>query len=437
MTLSQTMLNRIKKNSRRIFTEYHGVLITYGDLFEKIKAVSAKYCSLSSDTIILRCEKGINMAVAVLAALYSNKKVIPINRSLNEEQVKSIVEQFFNVCCITDEDIEQTSVALAKNLCLSVVTSEPIVLFTSGTTGKFKGVRLTQEGMLFNVRRIAKVVRYGKKDKMLICRSLAHIAALVGDLFVGIFSGVSFVFYDGNFSPLDIQNSIWKNKITIWNSTPTCLFSCVVLRMAIRIKKCVLSGEVLTESAFTRIKHNMPETIFYAGYGMTEAAPRVSMGKIPKKIKTGYAGKLLRGVKAKVVEGEIQINSPALASGYIGEREFTTPWYHTHDRGYIARNRVYVIGRTDDLIVRGGVNIDPVMIENAILTDLNIANCKVYAKPDMVMGQKICAVVQPLKYGVVTENYVLQLCRKKLPKFMWCNEIKITENLHIGVTGKK
>ena len=96
-----------------------------------------------------------------------------------------------------------------------------------------------------------------------------------------------------------------------------------------------------------------------------------------------------------------------------------------------------MIGRTDNLIVRGGVNIDPSMIEDAIQSDLNIANCKVYAKSDVIMGQKICAVVQPIREGIVTESYVLELCRKKLPKFMWCNEVEITEKINIGVTGKK
>ena len=437
MNLAEVLLRRIKKNAARIFTEEQGEYITYADLLEKIKVVSAKFRSLSSDNIVLRCEKGINMAIAVLSGLYSDKKVIPINRNLNEEQVNSIAEQLYDYCYIADEDIEQALNATVEDIRLPVAMFVPIILFTSGTTGRFKGVRLTQNGLLFNIKRIAKVVRYSTKDRMLICRSLAHVAALVGDLLVGVFSGVSFVFYDGCFSPLEIRNEILKRKITLWNCTPTCMFSCAALRMDIQINKCVLSGEVLAESVYARIRQSMPDTVFYAGYGMTEAGPRISMGKIPKKIRTGYAGKLLRGVKARIVDDEIQINSPAMAHVYIGEKNSWGLWFHTHDRGYIMKKKIYVIGRTDNLIVRGGVNIDPSMIEDAIQSDLNIANCKVYAKSDVIMGQKICAVVQPIREGIVTESYVLELCRKKLPKFMWCNEVEITEKINIGVTGKK
>lgn len=223
----------------------------------------------------------------------------------------------------------------------------------------------------------------------------------------------------------------------MWNGTPTSLFSCAVLRTEIPVKKCVLSGEVLTESVYERIRKRMPKTIFYAGYGMTEASPRISMGRLPERIQRGYAGKLLKGVKAKMSKGEIQIKSPALAYGYMDEKRFPEQWFHTHDRGYIKGKKVYVLGRLDGLIVRGGVNIDPVMIEETIQLDRNIAHCKVYGKPDEILGQKICVLVQPLAAGIVTEKYVMELCRKKLPEFMQCNEIKITEKFDIGVTGKK
>lgn len=60
-----------------------------------------------------------------------------------------------------------------------------------------------------------------------------------------------------------------------------------------------------------------------------------------------------------------------------------------------------------------------------------------YGKPDEILGQKICAVVQPLNAGIVTAEYVMDLCRKQLPEFMQCNKIEIIENFKIGVTGKK
>lgn len=437
MNLVGILMFRIRKNGARTFTEDYEGCMKYSDLYQRIQAVSEAFRSLPSDNVILRCQKGKNMAIAILSGLYSGKKVIPINRMLKEEQVQNIADQFYRYCYVTDEYIEDTVNVIPSGLYPPVSVSEPVVLFTSGTTGKFKGVRLTQSGLLFNIKSIAKIVRYTPEDKMLISRSLAHVAALVGDLFVGIFSGVSFSFYDGPFSPVAIKKEVQEKKITLWNGTPTCLFSCAVMHTEIPIEKCVLSGEVLTGSVYERIKKRMPKTVFYVGYGMTEAAPRISMGRLPKRIQRGYAGKLLKGVKAKGRDGEIQIKSPALAYGYIGEKGFTDKWFHTHDKGYIKRKKVYVLGRLDGLIVRGGVNIDPVMIEEAVQSDRNIAHCKVYGKLDEILGQKICIVVQPLNAGIVTERYVMELCRKKLPEFMQCNEIKITENFDIGVTGKK
>ncbi len=437
MNLVRTLMFRIRKNGTRTFTKDFEGCMKYFDLYQRIQIVGEAFRSLPSDNVILRCRKGKNMAIAILSGLYSGKKIIPVNRLLKEEQVQNIAEQFHRYCYVTDEYIEGAVNIVPSGLYPPVSVPEPIVLFTSGTTGKFKGVRLTQSGLLFNIKEITKIVRYKPEDKMLISRSLAHIAALVGDLFVGIFSGVSFSFYDGPFSPWAIKKEIQEKRITLWNGTPTCLFSCAVMHTEIPIEKCVLSGEVLTESVYERIKKRMPKTIFYVGYGMTEAAPRISMGRLPKRIQRGYAGKLLKGIKAQSCNGEIKIKSPALACGYIGEAGFMGKWFHTHDRGYIKGKKVYVLGRVDGLIVRGGVNIDPVMIEEAIQADRNIAHCKVYGKPDEILGQKICAVVQPLNAGIVTAEYVMDLCRKQLPEFMQCNKIEIIENFKIGVTGKK
>ena len=437
MNLVRTLMFRKRKNGTRTFTKDFEGCMKYFDLYQRIQIVGEAFRSLPSDNVILRCRKGKNMAIAILSGLYSGKKIIPVNRLLKEEQVQNIAEQFHRYCYVTDEYIEGAVNIVPSGLYPPVSVPEPIVLFTSGTTGKFKGVRLTQSGLLFNIKEITKIVRYKPEDKMLISRSLAHIAALVGDLFVGIFSGVSFSFYDGPFSPWAIKKEIQEKRITLWNGTPTCLFSCAVMHTEIPIEKCVLSGEVLTESVYERIKKRMPKTIFYVGYGMTEAAPRISMGRLPKRIQRGYAGKLLKGIKAQSCNGEIKIKSPALACGYIGEAGFMGKWFHTHDRGYIKGKKVYVLGRVDGLIVRGGVNIDPVMIEEAIQADRNIAHCKVYGKPDEILGQKICAVVQPLNAGIVTAEYVMDLCRKQLPEFMQCNKIEIIENFKIGVTGKK
>lgn len=437
MNLVRTLMFRIRKNGTRTFTKDFEGCMKYFDLYQRIQIVGEAFRSLPSDNVILRCRKGKNMAIAILSGLYSGKKIIPVNRLLKEEQVQNIAEQFHRYCYVTDEYIEGAVNIVPSGLYPPVSVPEPIVLFTSGTTGKFKGVRLTQSGLLFNIKEITKIVRYKPEDKMLISRSLAHIAALVGDLFVGIFSGVSFSFYDGPFSPWAIKKEIQEKRITLWNGTPTCLFSCAVMHTEIPIEKCVLSGEVLTESVYERIKKRMPKTIFYVGYGMTEAAPRISMGRLPKRIQRGYAGKLLKGIKAQSCNGEIKIKSPALACGYIGEAGFMGKWFHTHDRGYIKGKKVYVLGRVDGLIVRGGVNIDPVMIEEAIQADRNISHCKVYGKPDEILGQKICAVVQPLNAGIVTAEYVMDLCRKQLPEFMQCNKIEIIENFKIGVTGKK
>lgn len=437
MNLVETIIDRIKKNGARLFLEEGEENITYNDLYKKLQSVSKVFRSLPSNILILRCKKGQNMAIAILSGLYSGKQVVPVNRLLREEQVKSVAEQFNQYCYVTDEQIESISDAVPSDIYAPLANPEPIILFTSGTTGKFKGVRLTQSGLLFNIKAIAKIVQYRHKDKMLISRSLSHVAALVGDLFVGIYSGIGFSFYDGEFSPSAIKKEIQAKRLTLWNGTPTCLFFCAALRTELPIRKCVLSGEVLTKSVYERIKKGMRKTKFYVGYGLTEAAPRISMGRLRKKIQRGYAGKLIKGIRAKECDGEIQINTPALASGYVGRKRFAEKWFHTRDRGYIKGKRVYVLGRTDGVIIRGGVNIDPVMIEEAIQSDRNIVNCKVYGSPDGILGQKICAIVQPLDPENVTENYVMDLCRKKLPEYMWCNEIKISENFDIGVTGKK
>lgn len=438
MNISELLYRKIRKYKNNVFCEDGERRISYLDYLSMVTTVCRFLKQKCQRKVLIHCQQGLNMSIGILAGLFAGKVNIPINRNLNDVLLSNIYEQINDYYELTDRDVIECIYNSSIKSDESVNYERyPFIVFTSGTSGRFKGAELSGEGLIFNIKSIIRTVRYQAADRILISRSLAHIAALVGDFLAGLYKGAQFVFYDGEFIPKKISNIIQSNKVTVWNTTPTCICAFLTGHTNISLQKCVITGEVLTESVYKKIKTGLPQTIFYCGYGMTEASSRVSMAKLPSTIQTGYAGKILRGIKVKVVNDEIIIKSPGIMRGYIGGKRIESGWFYTNDRGKKHGRKLWVWGRKDRLIKRAGVSIDPVMIENIIQSDKYVADCKVFGKKDDFLGEKICMQVKPIDSAIVTKEYIERLCKKSLPSYMRFNEIEICDDIKLGATGKK
>jgi acyl-CoA synthetase (AMP-forming)/AMP-acid ligase II len=183
-------------------------------------------------------------------------------------------------------------------------------------------------------------------------------------------------------------------------------------------------------------------------YGLTETGSQITARRyaerhspLPQQSGCVSSGHPLADFEMKIVGGRIAVKSAALLSRYIGA---ATPavdvdgWFVTSDRGALGlQGELYVLGRTDSVIVTGGENVDPEEVERALRLLPEVQDACVFGLPSVEFGQRVVAVVVPvagkpqLQLETITGQLRTQLARFKLPR-----TLVVTEALPFTASGK-
>lgn len=406
-------------------------------------------------------------AIDILSILASGNVAVPISLNYGIERCLQIIGNsnarhvFTNIETIKEINEERQSLRTLEEPRSQdhdeSSSSLAVVLYTSGTSGKPKGVMLSHENILSNMNAIGMYFTIDQTDRILIQRSLCHATALVGEFMLSLVKGVPIVYYEGPYSPFNIAKYIDEYKCTTFCTTQT-VFNQMMITKKNRhfptLKKVSFSGEPLLKPVVNRLKEDFPDIEFYNNYGLTEASPRVcSLSPIHFWKKAPSAGMPLNNVSIRVVDenkeelkkpfeiGELQVKGPNVAIGYWKEEQLTAQmlqdgWLKTRDLAYFDEEGfVYIVGRKDDMIIRGGVNIYPSEIENELLLENSILEACVYGAEDELYGQKICLEVIPSS-SEITIKEIMQLCRRKLDPYKIPDNITIVKELNRTSTGK-
>lgn len=312
------------------------------------------------------------------------------------------------------------------------------LMFTSGTTGTPKGVMLTHENIVSNLKYIASYFDVSGMENICIARPLVHIAVLTGELLYALCQGLCIHFYEESFLPNRLSAFLSERKIDVFCATPTLYAS--LARCHVRthpeIKVSAVSGERLTEGTVRLIADKFPETKFYNVYGLTEHSPRVS-ALFPEDFirKAGSVGKPIGNVKMRIRDGELLVKSPCIMKGYYKEAKarirygwlYTGDVAHTDEEGYY-----YIDGRKDDMIIRAGVNIFPQEIECVLKELPGVEECLAYGKEDELYGQRLCVKIK----GGVTLSEIRKFAVKNLPPHLIPNEYQLNASLEYTPSGK-
>ncbi len=315
------------------------------------------------------------------------------------------------------------------------------VMFTSGTTGKPKGVMLTDENIITNLDYISTYFDIQHCRNICIARPLVHIAVLTGELLYALCNGLTVYFYEEPFMPKRLMSFLVKNKIDVFCATPT-LYSALAksnVNHACPIKVGAISGEVLSESAGRIISDTFPHARFYNVYGLTEHSPRVS-ALLPDEFKArpNSIGKPIGGVTAKIENGELLIQSRCVMKGYFRDELQTAAklrdgWLHTGDMAHAyADGYLYIDGRKDNMIIRSGINIYPEEIELAVKECSGIEDCVAYGE-NTERGVVVC-----LKYvGKMPSEELRRRLIGALNPVIVPNRIEQVERIERTASGKK
>ncbi len=315
-----------------------------------------------------------------------------------------------------------------KKIPRTSIDNHYVILYTSGTTALPKGVLLTTKACLLNAMGIIKWQKLTLNDIFNIVLPLHHINSTEFCLSMFLIGGT--IVLNTRYSASKFWNIIDTYKATNSSIVPTILHDLLVRKdefdkhnpdISSLKRICIGSAPVLPEETIRF--YDTFHIRVVQGYGQTETALRVAGVPIDIDEKTykeftrnNTIGNELannhlaimdenNNEKEENEEGEICISGPILADGYLNNpdetaRVFKDGWFHSGDLGKWKMTKgvkyFYIIGRIKEIIIKGGVNISPSAIEDALLKAFpEIDEVSVVGYPDERMGEEIAAVVVP------------------------------------------
>lgn len=385
--------------------------VTYGEILS--------FAGNSNSGRLTVCDGDTNaeLALNILKCIANGNIAVPVTKAYGTERYEYIRNE------VRSDENEYPDLAF--------------IMFTSGTTGKPKGVMLTDENVITNLEYISTYFDLKESTRICISRSLVHIAALTGELLYALINGLTVYFYEGAFNPVAISHYLRENKIEVFCSTPT-VFSALArfVKSGIDIRIAAISGERLTAKVAKELSEKFPEVEFYNVYGLTEHSPRAA-ALLPNEFcaKAGSIGKPIGKVDMKIENGELVIKSPCVMKGYYrcGNTKIRDGWLytgdaaHTDDEGYY-----YIDGRIDDMIIRAGVNIFPQEIESVLKECEGVDDCLAFGVDDERYGQKIVVKIK----GTASLTEIRKFAAEHLAAHLIPNEYRLNEPIEYTVSGK-
>ncbi len=402
---------------------------------------------------------GWRMIPLLLAALQLRIVTVPIDFTF-KNRAEQIISEFGNATLINKSSINTygeitTEINLHPIALEDDLNNVALILHTSGTTGTPKGVMLTHHNIWSNAMDIAEYFNLNEKDRILISRPLTYASAIIGELLVALISGCSLYVKNPDMSLLTIPGIIHQHQIGVMGISPSLILKLIEysrkeLGKFQYLRKIVLSGECLRVNQLAKLTQQLEHVAMWNAYGLTEASPRISYEKeIMVSQGVCSAGRALRHVEMKIVPqdtsafngaGKLFIRGPNVMKGYYRDstasrKKIVDGWLDTGDLAFIEQDRLFIVGREDDMVIRCGMNISPVEIENLLEEHPNINEAVVFGVPDSNFGMKIHAWINP-KRAITEMELIHHLKEKGLPNLMVPEQFEFREELPRTASGK-
>ena len=317
-----------------------------------------------------------------------------------------------------------------------------MIQYTSGTTGRPKGVMLTHGNIIWNVYNLLVDVDIRSDEVALVTAPLFHTAALNQVLFPTLLKGGT-ALIEARFDPDRALELIEERGVTL-------LFGVTSMYLALARSPRWADADLGTLRSALSGGAPLPVALLQAyldrglmiiqGYGLTEASPGVTMLRAADGVrKIGSAGTACFFTDVRVVTadgaavtagepGEVQVQGPNVSAGYWRQPDATRAafaqggWLGTGDLAQVDDDGyLYITGRLKDMIISGGENISPAEVEQALYTHPAVAECTLIGIPDATWGEVGRAVVVLRDGHQVTEAELIahldgRLARYKIPK---------------------
>jgi len=315
------------------------------------------------------------------------------------------------------------------------------LFYTGGTTGRSKGVMLTHTNLVVNALNGVAGMGFDADTTYLHSGAMFHLADGASTFGVTL-SGGRHAFVP-RFEPLEVLLTIQTEKVTHAQFVPTMINMLVnherFDEFDIGTLSFILYGaSPMPEGILRKAIDRMPQVRLMHGYGMTEAAPIVTLldprytvldGPFAGRLKS--CGQAALACEVKIVDadrlevprgtaGELAVRGANVMKGYWNKPAETEAvledgWYYSGDGAYMDEEGfVFIVDRLKDMIISGGENVYSAEVENAISTAPGVAEVAVIGVPDERWGERVHAIVVPRPGAALTPEDVIDHCRSRI-----------------------
>jgi fatty-acyl-CoA synthase len=340
---------------------------------------------------------------------------------------------------------------------------EPVnIQYTSGTTGFPKGATLSHHNILNNGFFIGEILGYTSDDRVCIPVPFYHCFGMVlGNLAV-VTHGACIVLPSEGFDARAVLETVADERCTSLYGVPTMFiaeladpeferFDLATLRTGI------MAGSPCPVEVMKRVQSDMHMSEVTICYGMTETSPVSTQTRrdTPLEKQVSTVGKVHPHVEVKLVDresgrtvgrgetGELCTRGYCVMLGYWDDERATREaidearWMHAGDLAVMDdEGYVNIVGRTKDMIIRGGENIYPREIEEFLYTHPGIEDVQVIGVPDERYGEVVCAWVIAKDGAELDEDELKEFCRGKIARFKIPHYVRFVDEFPMTVTGK-
>ena len=339
---------------------------------------------------------------------------------------------------------------------------DPInIQYTSGTTGFPKGATLSHYNILNNGYMVGESLGLTEHDRMVIPVPLYHCFGMVMGNLGALTHGSTIIYPGAAFDPVATLQAVAEEKATVLFGVPTMFISMLdteeVSSLDISsLRTGIMAGSICPVEIMKRVISEMHMDEVQIAYGMTETSPVCTQTAPDDDLKhrTTTVGRTQPHLENKIVDedgkivprgqiGELCTRGYSVMLGYWKNPDATQEaidrarWMHTGDLAVMDEDGyVKIVGRNNDMIIRGGENIYPREIEEYIYTHESVMDVQVVGIPCEKYGEEIVAWVKLYPGAEVSEEAIKEFCKGQIAHFKVPRFIKFVDEFPMTISGK-
>ncbi|TDQ62744.1 long-chain acyl-CoA synthetase [Actinomycetospora succinea] len=332
-----------------------------------------------------------------------------------------------------------------------------VILYTSGTTGAPKGAELTHANLSSNAAVSARTLTEITADDVVMgCLPLFHVFGLTCGLNSAVLTGACLTLLP-RFDGTKALSMIGRDRVTVFEGVPTMYSG--LLHVGGReqydvssLRCCISGGSAMPVEVLREFEETFGCTVL-EGYGLSETSPVASFNHPDAERKAGSVGTPVAGMELRLVDddgndvtgddaGEIAIRGEGLMKGYWGRPDATAEsipdgWFRTGDVGRRDDDGYYfIVDRKKEMIIRGGYNVYPREIEEALYEHSAVAEVAVVGIAHRDLGEEVGAAVALRPGAEVGVDELREFAKERVAAYKYPRHVWLLDELPKGPTGK-